>query len=64
MIRIIPGRFPPRISKWRDYNPFEGMKVTGKASAVTVRGEVVARNGKFVGQKKRGEFLKRQPTHF
>jgi dihydropyrimidinase len=47
-----------------DYNPFEGMKVTGKASAVTVRGEVVARNGKFVGQKKRGEFLKRQPTHF
>jgi dihydropyrimidinase len=47
-----------------DYNPFEGMKVTGRPSAVTMRGEVVARDGKFVGQKKRGQFLKRQPTHF
>jgi dihydropyrimidinase len=47
-----------------DYNPFEGMKIAGRAHAVAVRGQVVVRNGRFVADQKRGRFLKRQPTHF
>ena len=47
-----------------DYNPFEGLAVTGKPEVVTVRGEVAARNGKFVGNTRRGQFLHHQPTHF
>jgi dihydropyrimidinase len=47
-----------------DYNPFEGMAVTGRAKVVTVRGQVMVQDGKFVGDKTRGKFLKREPTHF
>lgn len=47
-----------------DYNPFEGMRVTGKPTHVTVRGAVAVENGKFVGDLKRGQYLKREPTHF
>jgi dihydropyrimidinase len=44
-----------------DYNAFEGWPLEGRASVVTVRGQVAARDGKFVGEKGRGRFLKR-PT--
>jgi dihydropyrimidinase len=47
-----------------DYNPFEGMPVEGRPSVVTVRGQVAARDGKFVGQPGRGQFLQREPNHF
>jgi dihydropyrimidinase len=47
-----------------DYNPFEGMEVAGRARVVTVRGQVVAKDGKFVGVEKRGRFLRREATHF
>jgi dihydropyrimidinase len=47
-----------------DYNPFEGMKIAGRPSVVTVRGEVAARDGMFVGDAGRGTFLEREPTHF
>jgi dihydropyrimidinase len=47
-----------------DYNPFEGTKIEGRPSAVTVRGQVAVRDGKFVGQVGRGKFLERQPAHF
>ena len=47
-----------------DYSAFEGWKLEGRPSAVTVRGEVAVRDGKFVGTVGRGQFLKRQPTHF
>jgi dihydropyrimidinase len=47
-----------------DYNPFEGMEVAGRPSLVSVRGEVMVREGKFVGDPKRGKLLKREPTHF
>ncbi|MCO5067761.1 MAG: dihydropyrimidinase [Kiritimatiellae bacterium] len=47
-----------------DYNPFEGWEVTGRPSVVTVRGEVAAKNGKFVGTLGRGQLIKREPTHF
>lgn len=47
-----------------DYNPFEGMAVEGRPSEVTLRGQVVVRDGKFVGQPGRGQFLQREPNHF
>src|SRR5205085_2874583 len=47
-----------------DYNPFEGMRVEGRPAVVTVRGKIVARDGRFVGEPNRGAFLKREPTHF
>jgi len=42
-----------------DYNPFEGMTVKGRCSAVTVRGNVQVRDGEFVGEKGIGEFIER-----
>jgi dihydropyrimidinase len=47
-----------------DYNAFEGWKIEGRPSVVTVRGKVAARDGKFVGTIGRGKFLKRKPGHF
>lgn len=47
-----------------DYSAFEGWELEGRASVVTVRGEVAARDGKFCGTIGRGQFLKRQPSHF
>ena len=47
-----------------DYNPFEGMAIAGRPDAVCVRGQVMVREGKFVGNPKRGKFLKREPSHF
>ncbi len=47
-----------------DYNPFEGWEITGRPSVVTVRGEVAAKNGKFVGKLGRGQLIKREPNHF
>ena len=46
-----------------DYNAYEGWEQRGRASVVTVRGRVQARDGEFVGQIGRGVFLKREPTH-
>jgi dihydropyrimidinase len=46
-----------------DYNPFEGMAVEGRPHVVTLRGQVVAREGKFVGQVEHGQFLQREPSH-
>ncbi|MGJ7922653.1 dihydropyrimidinase [Neobacillus sp. LXY-4] len=42
-----------------DYNPFEGMKVTGEPVSVLSRGEFVIRNKKFVGKAGAGMYLKR-----
>ena len=47
-----------------DYNGFEGMEIEGRPAVVTVRGKVQVRDGKFVGERGRGQLLKRQPTHF
>ena len=46
-----------------DYNPFEGTTIEGRPSVVTVRGQVAARDGKFVGRVGRGKFLQREPNH-
>jgi len=47
-----------------DYNAFEGMEILGRPSVVTVRGQVAVQDGKFVGDKSRGQFLQREPSHF
>lgn len=47
-----------------DYNAFEGWDLTGRAEIVTVRGSVMARSGRFVGEPGRGKLIKRQPNHF
>jgi dihydropyrimidinase len=46
-----------------DYSAFEGWKIEGRPSVVTVRGKIAARDGKFVGEMGRGKFLKRKPNH-
>ena len=46
-----------------DYNAYEGWEQKGRAAVVTVRGKVQARDGEFVGDIGRGQFLKREPTH-
>jgi len=45
-----------------DYSAFEGWKIEGRPSVVTVRGEVAARDGSFVGDPARGRFLAREPS--
>ena len=47
-----------------DYSAFEGWKIEGRPSVVTVRGQVAVRDGKFVGKHGRGKFLQRRPSHF
>jgi dihydropyrimidinase len=42
-----------------DYTPYEGFRVKGWPSSVLSRGEVIVRDGKFVGTPGRGRFLKR-----
>jgi dihydropyrimidinase len=43
-----------------DYSMFEGWKVTGKARHVFSRGELVVKDGQWIGQTGRGRFLKRE----
>ncbi|HWD19241.1 MAG TPA: dihydropyrimidinase [Verrucomicrobiae bacterium] len=47
-----------------DYNAFEGWEIEGRPHVVTVRGKIAARDGKFVGDNQRGQFLRRAPHHF
>ncbi|MFT4113975.1 dihydropyrimidinase [Silvibacterium sp.] len=47
-----------------DYNGFEGFAIEGRPSVVTVRGQVQVRDGHFVGERGRGQFLRRQPQYF
>jgi dihydropyrimidinase len=47
-----------------DYSAFEGWDLEGRPSVVTVRGRVMVRDEKFVGELGHGKLLKREPTHF
>lgn len=47
-----------------DYNSFEGFEIEGRPHIVTLRGKVVVRDGKFVGDIHHGKFLSRPTTHF
>ena len=42
-----------------DYNGFEGTEIDGKPSVVTVRGQIAVQDGRFVGDPKRGQQIKR-----
>jgi dihydropyrimidinase len=44
-----------------DYTPYEGMGLRGYPLMVLARGQVIMREGEFVGERGRGEFLKRSP---
>ncbi|HEY2951957.1 MAG TPA: dihydropyrimidinase [Verrucomicrobiae bacterium] len=46
-----------------DYSAFEGWKIEGRPHIVTVRGQVAARDGRFVGTIGRGLFLRRDHGH-
>jgi dihydropyrimidinase len=46
-----------------DYSAYEGWEQKGRASVVTVRGQVQMREGEFVGMIGRGQFVQREPTH-
>ncbi|MDG2383149.1 MAG: dihydropyrimidinase [Pirellulaceae bacterium] len=46
-----------------DYSAFEGFAIQGRPAAVTVRGQVQAVNGKFVGQLGHGQMVDRVPAH-
>jgi len=45
-----------------DYNAFEGWEIQGRPSVVAVRGEIAARDGRFIGKIGRGKFLRRPPS--
>jgi dihydropyrimidinase len=47
-----------------DYSAFEGWELEGRPSVVTVRGQVMVRDGQLVGQMGTGKFLTRAATHF
>jgi len=47
-----------------DYNAFEGFEIEGRPSVVTVRGKIQVRDGEFVGDRKLGRLLKREPQYF
>jgi dihydropyrimidinase len=40
-----------------DYNLYEGMNIQGVIKSVLSRGEVIAKDGRFVGELGRGYFL-------
>jgi dihydropyrimidinase len=42
-----------------DYTPYEGLRVKGWPRTVLSRGEVIVRDGEFVGKAGRGVYLKR-----
>lgn len=44
-----------------DYSAFEGFPLKGMPETVLSRGEVIARNGEYLGQPGRGEFFPRAP---
>lgn len=46
-----------------DYSGFEGFAVEGRPSIVTVRGKVQVRDGKFVGERGRGQLLRREAAY-
>ena len=46
-----------------DYNGFEGFAIEGRPSTVTVRGKVQVRDGVFIGELGRGQFLRRAPGY-
>jgi dihydropyrimidinase len=46
-----------------NYNGFEGFRIEGRPSHVTVRGRVQVRDGVFVGEPGRGRMIRREPHY-
>jgi dihydropyrimidinase len=46
-----------------NYNGFEGFRIEGRPSHVTVRGRVQVRDGAFVGKPDRGRMIRREPHY-
>jgi dihydropyrimidinase len=46
-----------------DYSGYEGMPRRGRAEIVTLRGRIVARDGRYVGGDGGGQYIGREPTH-
>jgi dihydropyrimidinase len=44
-----------------DYTPYEGFKGRGVAKVVIANGQVIVRDGEFLGKPGAGRFLKRKP---
>lgn len=44
-----------------DYNAYEGMEQIGRADKVFLRGKLTVDDGKFIGQKGQGQFIKGKP---
>lgn len=44
-----------------DYSPFESMKQKGRPEKVFLRGNLVAEDGKYLGQKGQGKYIKMKP---
>jgi dihydropyrimidinase len=44
-----------------DYSGFEGFAVEGRPAVVTVRGKIQVRDGSFIGERGRGQLLRREP---
>jgi dihydropyrimidinase len=44
-----------------DWSPYQGMKLRGYPEVTISRGEIIARNGKYVGKAGRGKFVPRKP---
>jgi dihydropyrimidinase len=51
---------PKRLQSTCDWNPYAGAKLKGYPVLTIARGKVVARNGKFVGEKGWGQFVPRK----
>ena len=41
-----------------DYNIYEGTEISGRPEIVLLRGKIVAKDGKFVGELGQGEFIR------
>ncbi len=44
-----------------DYSPYEGMKKIGTVEQVYLRGKLMVEDGKFIGKKGQGKFIKGKP---
>jgi dihydropyrimidinase len=47
----------PLLHEQVDYTPYEGMQLVGKVRATLLRGQVLVRNGEWVGEAHDGEYL-------
>jgi dihydropyrimidinase len=44
-----------------DWSPYQGMKLSGYPEVTISRGEIIARNGTYIGKAGRGKFVPRKP---